>query len=104
MAVGFTLFIYNVFLAYSFFLFFYCPRDSGTTLKSVVHNLHSVWRQFLETVSSSGTDFLSLEHLGIILQCLAAKGHQFRFDWVHSWFCLSLEVYRGEQAEVFVQQ
>ena len=103
MAVGFTLFICNVFLVYSFF-FFYCPRDSETTLKSVVHNLHTVWRQFLETVSSSGTDFLSMEHLGIVLQCLAAKGHQSFFYWVHGWFCLSSEVYIGEQDEVFAQQ
>ena len=64
------------FSVYSFFYFFYCPRDSETTLTSVVHNLRSVWHQFLQTVSSSGTDFLSMEHLGIVLQCLAAKGHQ----------------------------
>ncbi|KAK7107714.1 hypothetical protein V1264_015588 [Littorina saxatilis] len=48
-------------------------RERGTTLKSLVCNLGSVWRKFLETVSSSGMDFLSLEHLGIVLKCLAAK-------------------------------
>ncbi|XP_076466869.1 E3 ubiquitin-protein ligase rnf213-alpha-like [Babylonia areolata] len=48
-------------------------RERGTTLLSLTGNLDNVWRRFLETVSSSGMDFLSLEHLGIVLQCLAAK-------------------------------
>ncbi|XP_070190023.1 E3 ubiquitin-protein ligase rnf213-alpha-like [Littorina saxatilis] len=48
-------------------------RERGTTLKSLVCNLGNVWSKFLETVSSSGMDFLSLEHLGIVLRCLAAK-------------------------------
>ncbi|XP_076466247.1 E3 ubiquitin-protein ligase rnf213-alpha-like [Babylonia areolata] len=48
-------------------------RERGTTLWSLTRNLDNVWRRFLETVSSSGMDFLSLEHLGIVLQCLAAR-------------------------------
>lgn len=58
----------------SFYPAFILNRERGTTLKSLVCNLGSVWRKFLETVSSSGMDFLSLEHLGIVLKCLAAKG------------------------------
>ena len=66
-------------LAFSKKIFFFkcvlTNRERGTTLESVRSTLESVWKKFLETVSSSGTDFLSLEHLGNVLQCLAAKGH-----------------------------
>ncbi|KAK7494871.1 hypothetical protein BaRGS_00013998, partial [Batillaria attramentaria] len=48
-------------------------RAGEETLKALTDSLRIVWRKFLETVSSSGTDFFSLEHLGIILRCLAAK-------------------------------
>ncbi|KAL8581505.1 hypothetical protein ACOMHN_042898 [Nucella lapillus] len=54
-------------------------EENGTTLRSLTGKLSSVWRRFLQTVSSSGMDFLSLEHLGIVLQCLAAKdGREFK--------------------------
>jgi hypothetical protein len=42
-------------------------------------SLTTVWRKFLDMVSSSGTDFLSLQHLGIILACLADRGQLFYF-------------------------
>jgi hypothetical protein len=49
-------------------------RNKGTSLKSLVDSLGNVWRKFLEMVSASGTDFLSLQHLGIVLACLADRG------------------------------
>ncbi|XP_070188878.1 E3 ubiquitin-protein ligase rnf213-alpha-like [Littorina saxatilis] len=48
-------------------------RERGKTLQSLRDNLTRVWCTFLETVSSSGMDFLSLEHLGIVLRYLAAQ-------------------------------
>ncbi|XP_067673877.1 E3 ubiquitin-protein ligase rnf213-alpha-like [Haliotis asinina] len=42
-----------------------------TTVQDLTLNLRSVWKTFLEAVSSSVADYLSLEHLGIILRQLA---------------------------------
>ncbi|XP_071112375.1 E3 ubiquitin-protein ligase rnf213-alpha-like [Haliotis cracherodii] len=42
-----------------------------TTVQALTSNLRSVWNTFLEAVSSSVADYLSLEHLGIILRQLA---------------------------------
>nr|KAG5700588.1 hypothetical protein BaRGS_015384 [Batillaria attramentaria] len=48
--------------------------DTGDdTLAAMIGNLSYVWKKFLETVTSSGADFLSLEHLGVVLGCLAKK-------------------------------
>ncbi|KAK7488216.1 hypothetical protein BaRGS_00020523, partial [Batillaria attramentaria] len=53
--------------------------DTGDdTLAAMIGNLSYVWKKFLETVTSSGADFLSLEHLGVVLGCLAKKdGREF---------------------------
>ncbi|XP_048239631.1 E3 ubiquitin-protein ligase rnf213-alpha-like [Haliotis rufescens] len=47
-----------------------------TTVETLTSNLRSVWKTFLEAVSSSVADYLSLEHLGIILRQLAQTDHR----------------------------
>ncbi|XP_071112725.1 E3 ubiquitin-protein ligase rnf213-alpha-like isoform X2 [Haliotis cracherodii] len=47
-----------------------------TTVETLTSNLRSVWNTFLEAVSSSVADYLSLEHLGIILRQLSQTDHQ----------------------------
>ncbi|XP_046558704.1 E3 ubiquitin-protein ligase RNF213-like [Haliotis rubra] len=47
-----------------------------TTVATLTSNLRSVWTKFLEAISSSVADYLSLEHLGIILRQLAETDHR----------------------------
>ncbi|KAL8623379.1 hypothetical protein ACOMHN_065913 [Nucella lapillus] len=49
------------------------PREEVSGVGSLTAGLRSVWKQFINTVSTSGSDFLSLHHLGVVLGCLAAK-------------------------------
>ncbi|XP_052239407.1 E3 ubiquitin-protein ligase rnf213-alpha-like [Dreissena polymorpha] len=41
----------------------------------LITDIRSIWKNFLDSVKSSISDFLSLGHLGIVLRHLAAKGH-----------------------------
>ncbi|KAK7478896.1 hypothetical protein BaRGS_00029877, partial [Batillaria attramentaria] len=43
------------------------------SLTTMTKNLKAMWKNFLENVAFSGADFLSMEHLGMILKCLAAR-------------------------------
>ncbi|ESO94720.1 hypothetical protein LOTGIDRAFT_232244 [Lottia gigantea] len=47
------------------------PRSDRITCKELIHNFKKIWSEFLMKVSSSVSDYLSLEHLGIILKKLA---------------------------------
>lgn len=49
----------------------YCRTTKDDTL---IPDLKQLWREFLSSISSSVSDYLSVEHLGIILRRLAETG------------------------------
>ncbi|XP_053396012.1 E3 ubiquitin-protein ligase rnf213-alpha-like [Mercenaria mercenaria] len=48
-------------------------QDSEVGVKPLMQNLEQLWTQFIQSISSNVKDYLSLEHLGIILGYLAEK-------------------------------
>lgn len=55
-------------------LFKHLFKRSGIGVEPLKKELHSLWTSFLESVSSNMKDYLSLEHLGIILHHLSSQG------------------------------
>ncbi|KAK6168587.1 hypothetical protein SNE40_019787 [Patella caerulea] len=47
------------------------PKSDRVTCKELIGKFEHIWNEFLEKVSSSLVNYLSLEHLGIILHNLA---------------------------------
>ncbi|XP_062615790.1 E3 ubiquitin-protein ligase RNF213-like, partial [Saccostrea cucullata] len=45
--------------------------EKGTTADTLIPDLEQLWEEFLSSISSSVSDYLSVEHLGIILSRLA---------------------------------
>ena len=54
----------------SFFVFYF--RDFG--VEPLIQNLENLWSTFLESISSNLKDYVTLGHLGMILQILSEKG------------------------------
>ncbi len=44
--------------------------------------LEDVWQKFLNTVSTSVSDYLSVEHLGLLLKHLAGQGKAYSIKCV----------------------
>lgn len=55
--------------------------SAGTGVEPLKKDLQMLWTSFLESVSSNMKDYLSLEHLGIILHHLSLQG---KFKSLHS--------------------
>lgn len=54
--------------------FSFCRENAFRKLKRALKKL---WKNFLSSISSSVSDYLSVEHLGLILKRLAEKGINF---------------------------
>ncbi|KAL3881507.1 hypothetical protein ACJMK2_027939 [Sinanodonta woodiana] len=50
--------------------------DGNMDVDPLIDDLEKLWEEFLTSVSSSVTDYLSVEHLGLILRRLAEKDHR----------------------------
>lgn len=57
-------------------IFFFLPilNYRQQEISQVIHNLDETWKKFLNCASSSATDFLSIDHLGRILDVLYESG------------------------------
>ncbi|KAL3881508.1 hypothetical protein ACJMK2_027940, partial [Sinanodonta woodiana] len=50
--------------------------EGNMDVDPLIDDLEKLWEEFLTSVSSSVTDYLSVEHLGLILRRLAEKDHR----------------------------
>lgn len=53
---------------------FFC-LFSESAFKQMKKALRNLWKKFLDSISSSVSDYLSIDHLGLILKRLAEKGN-----------------------------
>lgn len=58
----------DLFLKFTFF------NNREQEIDQVILNLEMTWKKFLNCASSSATDFLSIDHLGMILDLLYQTG------------------------------
>ena len=65
--------------------FFSLYRDNS--VDKLINALEELWETFLNSISSSVSDYLSVEHLGLILNRLAEQG-----TYLYSQTCLKVHL------------
>ena len=61
-----------IFIEYNVSCILYCRENS---VEKLIKAMEELWETFLTSISSSVSDYLSIEHLGMILNRLAEQGN-----------------------------